>query len=87
MSPTEESDDLCVIADSPVSGARSSMILSFCHGRCSVLKTDLFCERPDHPASKSRTVRDQGVMNFVCTHYLNFIYDLADSPSALALQE
>jgi hypothetical protein len=52
MSPTEESDDLCVMADSPVSGAGSSVILSLRYGRCSVLKTELFCERPDHLASK-----------------------------------
>ena len=50
MSPTEESDDLCVMADFPVSGTGSSVILSFRCGRCSVLKSELFCERPDHPA-------------------------------------
>jgi hypothetical protein len=50
MSPTEESDDLCVLADFPVLGAGPSVILSLRYGRCSVLKTKLFCERPDHSA-------------------------------------
>jgi hypothetical protein len=50
MSPTEELDDLCVMADSPVSGAGSSTILTLYYGRCSVLKTELFCERPDRSA-------------------------------------
>jgi hypothetical protein len=46
----EELDVLCVMADSPVSGAGSSAILILCCGRCLVLKTELFCERSDHPA-------------------------------------
>jgi hypothetical protein len=50
MSPTEESNDLYVMADSPVSEAGLSAIPSLRCGRCSVLKSELFCERPDHPA-------------------------------------
>jgi hypothetical protein len=50
MSPTEESDDLCVMVDSPVSGVGSSVTLSLRYGRCLGLKTELFCKRPDHPA-------------------------------------
>jgi hypothetical protein len=50
MTPTEESYDLCVMVDSSVSGAGSSAILSLRCGRCSVLKSELFCERPDHLA-------------------------------------
>jgi hypothetical protein len=54
MSPIEESDDLCVMAYSPVSGAGSSVILSLRYGRCSVLKSELFCERSDHPALEAK---------------------------------